>query len=66
MRPLREAIHRETKRGLGAAVHRNRPFSRRGIQERLFTLAFRNLVYPQIWEDRSSTWRRCGSGRPIG
>jgi S-adenosylmethionine-diacylglycerol 3-amino-3-carboxypropyl transferase len=51
MRPLREAIQRETNRGLGAAVHRNRPFSRRGIQERLFTLAFRNLVYPQIWED---------------
>ena len=51
MRPLREAIQRETKRGLGAAVHRNRPLSRRGIQERLFTLAFRNLVYPQIWED---------------
>ena len=51
MRPLREATQRETKRGLGAAVHRNRPLSRRGIQERLFTLAFRKLVYPQIWED---------------
>src|ERR1700677_5131353 len=51
MRPLREAIQRETNRGLGAAVHRHRPLSRRGIQERLFTLAFRNLVYPQIWED---------------
>jgi S-adenosylmethionine-diacylglycerol 3-amino-3-carboxypropyl transferase len=51
MRPLREAIQRETNRGLSAAVHRNRPLSRRGIQERLFTLAFRNLVYPQIWED---------------
>ena len=51
MRPLRHAIQRETNRGLGAAIHRNRPLSRRGIQERLFTLAFRNLVYPQIWED---------------
>src|ERR1700685_772325 len=51
MRPLPEAIQRETNRGLRAAVHRNRPLSRRGIQERLFTLAFRNLVYPQIWED---------------
>jgi len=51
MQPLRQAIQRETNRGLGAAVHRSRPFSRRGIQERLFTLAFRNLVYPQIWED---------------
>lgn len=25
--------------------------SRRGLQERLFTLAFSGLVYPQIWED---------------
>ena len=51
MRASREAIQRATDRGLGAAVHRHRPLSRRGIQERLFTLAFRNLVYPQIWED---------------
>src|SRR6202044_3539155 len=51
MRPLRQAIQRETNRGRGAAIHRNRPLSRRGIQERLFTLAVRNLVYPQIWED---------------
>jgi S-adenosylmethionine-diacylglycerol 3-amino-3-carboxypropyl transferase len=51
MSALRKTVSRETHRGLRAAVHRNRPFSRRGIQERLFTLAFRNLVYPQIWED---------------
>jgi len=51
MQPLRQAIQRATDRGLGAAVHRHRPLSRRGIEERLFTLAFRNLVYPQIWED---------------
>ena len=25
--------------------------SRRGVLERFFTLAFRGLVYPQIWED---------------
>ena len=48
---IRHAIQSATHRGLSAAVHRSRPFSRRGIQERLFTLAFRRLVYPQIWED---------------
>lgn len=36
---------------LGKAVHRARPTSRRGVLERLFTFAFRHLVYPQIWED---------------
>ena len=45
------AINRTTARGLGAAVHRNRTFSRDGVLERLFTLAFQGLVYPQIWED---------------
>ncbi|MDX2158243.1 MAG: DUF3419 family protein [Hyphomicrobiaceae bacterium] len=36
---------------LEEAVHRNRALSREGILERLFTLAFSELVYPQIWED---------------
>ncbi len=36
---------------LGDAVHRNRAISREGMLERLFTLAFSELVYPQIWED---------------
>lgn len=36
---------------LGRAVHRNRTLSVDGILERLFTMAFRDLVYPQIWED---------------
>jgi S-adenosylmethionine-diacylglycerol 3-amino-3-carboxypropyl transferase len=36
---------------LKQAVHRSRPLSVAGIQERLFTLAFSGLVYPQIWED---------------
>jgi S-adenosylmethionine-diacylglycerol 3-amino-3-carboxypropyl transferase len=36
---------------LGDAVHRNRALSRQGLMERLFTLAFSELVYPQIWED---------------
>jgi len=42
----------ESVRGrLGSAVHRHRPVSPSGIQERLFTLLFSGLVYPQIWED---------------
>ena len=36
---------------LRSAVHRNRMLSPEGALERLFTLAFRNLVYAQIWED---------------
>ena len=43
----------DTKRAhrLGEAVRRSRTFSRTGMLELLFTWAFRNLVYPQIWED---------------
>jgi S-adenosylmethionine-diacylglycerol 3-amino-3-carboxypropyl transferase len=33
------------------AVHRHKAISKQGIQERLFTLVFSGLVYPQIWED---------------
>ncbi len=33
------------------AVHRHKALSGQGVQERLFTLAFSGLVYPQIWED---------------
>lgn len=36
---------------LGKAVHNNSAISKRGFLERLFTLAFRGFVYPQIWED---------------
>lgn len=36
---------------LRQAVHRHKAISKRGIQERLFTMAFSGLVYPQIWED---------------
>ncbi len=36
---------------LRKAVHRHKAVSRQGLQERLFTLAFSGLVYPQIWED---------------
>src|SRR5271166_1880001 len=44
-------MRRATSAGLKAAVHRSKPLSRAGVLERLFTLAFERLVYPQIWED---------------
>lgn len=40
-----------SSRLLKRAVHRSPTASRDGVLERLFTLAFRGLVYPQIWED---------------
>ncbi len=40
-----------SKKRLGKAVHRSGAASREGILERLFTFAFKGLVYPQIWED---------------
>jgi S-adenosylmethionine-diacylglycerol 3-amino-3-carboxypropyl transferase len=42
---------REKNARLRQAVHRHKPISKNGIQERLFTLVFSGLVYPQIWED---------------
>jgi len=45
------AAQRATGEGLRAAVHRSKALSRAGVLERLFTAAFRGLVYPQIWED---------------
>lgn len=45
------ALRRETAVKLNLAVHRSRALSRAGVLERLFTFAFRGLVYPQIWED---------------
>lgn len=45
------AARKATTKALGAAVHRARPLSREGALERLFTFAFSNLVYAQIWED---------------
>lgn len=36
---------------LKKAVLRHKATSKAGLQERLFTLAFSGLVYPQIWED---------------
>jgi len=46
-----QAVRRATIDGLDTAVHRSRALSKAGLLERLFTLAFRGLVYPQIWED---------------
>ena len=51
MRQSGNIARRATIAGLKAAVHRSKPLSRAGILERLFTLAFERLVYPQIWED---------------
>ena len=49
----RDGIGRRRGRNvrLRQAVHRHKAISKLGIQERLFTLAFSGLVYPQIWED---------------
>ncbi len=52
-RPKKAAVEtrKATRSGLRRAVHRHKGLSRKGVQERLFTMAFRSLVYPQIWED---------------
>jgi S-adenosylmethionine-diacylglycerol 3-amino-3-carboxypropyl transferase len=44
-------FRRNHNRRLRQAVHRHKLATRQGLQERLFTLAFSGLVYPQIWED---------------
>jgi S-adenosylmethionine-diacylglycerol 3-amino-3-carboxypropyl transferase len=46
-----QAVRRATIEGLDTAVHQNKALSKAGLLERLFTFAFRGLVYPQIWED---------------
>ncbi len=51
MRRASKTARRVTSAGLNAVVHRSKPLSRAGVLERLFTLAFKRLVYPQIWED---------------
>ncbi len=51
MRASFDSAREATRSGLEQAVHRHRAASKAGISERLFTLAFRGLVYPQIWED---------------
>jgi S-adenosylmethionine-diacylglycerol 3-amino-3-carboxypropyl transferase len=34
-----------------AVLHDEKPISKRGILDRMFTIAFKGFVYPQIWED---------------
>ena len=51
MQQSARAAQKATGAGLRVAVHRNKALSRAGLLERAFTLAFRGLVYPQIWED---------------
>ena len=51
MNTLADASPQASARLLGEAVHRSSAFSLAGLHERAFTLAFRGLVYPQIWED---------------
>lgn len=50
-RGMTSSMVMETRKRLGSAVHRFRPMSPQGALERLFTFAFKGLVYPQIWED---------------
>lgn len=45
------AARRDASRRLKNAVQQHPTISRNGLQERLFTLVFSGLVYPQIWED---------------
>jgi S-adenosylmethionine-diacylglycerol 3-amino-3-carboxypropyl transferase len=44
-------VKRKSRSMIGAAVYRSKLLSAEGLRERLFALAFSNLVYPQIWED---------------
>jgi S-adenosylmethionine-diacylglycerol 3-amino-3-carboxypropyl transferase len=46
-----QAARRATVAGLSEAVHQSKRLSKAGVLERLFTLVFAGLVYPQIWED---------------
>jgi S-adenosylmethionine-diacylglycerol 3-amino-3-carboxypropyl transferase len=46
-----QSAHRATASLVGSAVNRSAPVSIDGMRERLFTLMFSGLVYPQIWED---------------
>ena len=57
MSPAQTALHEETparystKQRVKGAVEHHKLISLRGLQDRLFTLAFSGLVYAQIWED---------------
>ena len=51
MLSLSNAHRSATAELLQQAVHRNSAFTIDGLRERVFTRAFEDLVYPQIWED---------------
>jgi S-adenosylmethionine-diacylglycerol 3-amino-3-carboxypropyl transferase len=51
MLSLSNAHRSATAELLQQAVHRNSAFTIDGLRERIFTRAFEDLVYPQIWED---------------
>jgi len=47
----RESTAKTTKKLLKKAVHRPKAGMMNGFLDRVFTFAFKGLVYPQIWED---------------
>ena len=49
--PCVEALPASTRSRVKGAVEHHKLLSMRGLQDRLFTLAFSGLVYAQIWED---------------
>lgn len=51
MTDLSAELATRPKRPIRDAVYQNRALSKAGLSERLFTLLFSGLVYPQIWED---------------
>jgi S-adenosylmethionine-diacylglycerol 3-amino-3-carboxypropyl transferase len=48
---IADETKRRTSVNLARALHRSPTLSSSGLQERMFSLLFRGLVYPQIWED---------------
>jgi S-adenosylmethionine-diacylglycerol 3-amino-3-carboxypropyl transferase len=46
-----QSPRKATAHAVGDAVHRHGNLSKSGVLERTFSLAFRGLVYAQIWED---------------
>jgi S-adenosylmethionine-diacylglycerol 3-amino-3-carboxypropyl transferase len=51
MTDLSAELATRRKRPIRDAVYQNHALSKAGLSERLFTLLFSGLVYPQIWED---------------
>ncbi|HEX7775374.1 MAG TPA: DUF3419 family protein [Parvibaculum sp.] len=49
--PALERVGARRHQRLKEAVHQHKAASRAGLTERLFTVLFTGLVYPQIWED---------------